>query len=509
MPCSNPDCCQNKTKTPKSLWMATAPDTAYPTLNSSVEAEVVVIGGGIAGLLTAYELICRGHSVILLEGRKIVSGVTGNTTAKITSQHDVIYHTLEKKFSKEAAATYANANEAGLARIKEICRKESIDCELTSARTYVFTRDEKKRQELEKEAAAAKSAGLEAKFTDEALELPFETVGAVRVEDQAYFHPRKFLLGVGEAIIKAGGQIYENSRVTDLDEKGEKVVASLENGEKVLADKAVIATNFPFMDKGFYSSRLEPHRSYAVAITGPDIKMDHMYLEDSGLMYRPYGKNGVIISGQGHRVGEADSAEKFLELEREVMEQYPAAVIEYRWATHDAMPADKVPLIGQYRPDLSRIFTATGYKGWGMAAAGFTGLLLADLIEEKENPWAQFFSPSRLASFKPSIKLVEHNLKSAKHFVDERLTETDSIDDVRNGEGRIIRQGAKLVAVYKDEKGLAKAVSATCTHLGCTVAWNKAEKTWDCPCHGSRFELDGSVIQGPAVKPLQSVELNG
>lgn len=508
MPCSNPNCCQNRPADglPESVWLATTPATAYPALEGDLSVDVAVIGGGIAGLMTAYELAARGHKVAILEAGRIAEAVTGNTTAKVTSQHHLVYNFLIKKHGRERARLYGQAQEAGLARIAELVEKHGIDCHFTRARAYTYTQNPDEVEKVKAEAEAAKSLGLPAHFTDQ-TELPFTVSGAIYFEDQAHFHPRKFLLALAEEITNAGGQIFEQTRALAVDEQGGGQVIRTAKGE-VKAKAVVLATHYPFIDHSVYAVRMQPNRSYAV-LAEVDRPIEHMYISvGDRRSFRPYSKTAIIIGGEGHEVGKADERGQYQKLELYAKETARAKQIQYRWSAHDHTAVDRVPLIGQYLPGKKGVFVATGFGAWGMTSGAVAGLLLSDLMEEKPNSWAEAFNPNRLRSLKPNQRLLAQGKSAVQGLAVERIKNVFKDSELPDpGEGKIITKHGRQLAVHRAEDGTLVVRSAVCTHMGCIVAWNSAEKTWDCPCHGSRFTSDGQVKHGPAVKDLETVNI--
>lgn len=423
-----------------SLWHETAALPSFPVLNKKIKADALIIGGGIAGLLTAYFLKEKGISCVLLESGKICSGTTGNTTAKITLQHGLIYSELIKK-GTDTAKGYYEANRQALEKYKELSQK--IKCDFEIKENYIYSTDS--RQKIEKELDALQKIGADGSFA-ESLSLPFPTVGAIRTENQAQFHPLLFASAIAKDL-----DIYENSRVIEMKEN----TAVTELGS-VTAENVIVASHFPFINKhGLYSLKLYQHRSYVLALENGD-ELNGMYLDEkeNGLSFRNY-RNLLLMGGGGHRTGKKGG--NYAELRRKARQYYPDAQEKFRWAAQDCMSLDSMPYIGSYSKNTHNLYTLTGFNKWGMTGAMSGALILCDLLTGKTNAFTELFSPSR-----------------------SMLTP------------QILINGAESLAGY-----LFPTVKR-CPHLGCALHYNKTEHSWDCSCHGSRFTKSGRVIDGPA-----------
>ncbi|MDT4952228.1 MAG: hypothetical protein QOJ02_366 [Acidobacteriota bacterium] len=500
---------------PVSLWLATTPETDFPQLKSDLSVDVAIIGGGIAGITTALLLKERGAKVAVIEARRIAASVTGNTTAKVTSQHGLIYDHLVSQFGMEGAQAYADSQQAALEKIASLVEANRIDCDFTRTNAYVYTEEEDELKRITAEVEAATKLGLPASYV-ETTPLPFEIKGAIQFSNQARFHPRKYLLALARKIQGDGSNIFEETRALDIEEEDSTCRVATDQGV-VKAGKVVIASHFPFYDHGMYFARMHPKRSYVLGCRLSGEAPEGMFITSDAPFHsfrsNPLETGGEIwmVGGENHKTGQGgDTREHYTNLERWARERFDVETIEYRWSTQDNVTVDRVPYIGKASSGSEHLFVATGFGGWGMTNSTVSAIILSDLVLGRENAWSSLYDPNR---FKPltSVKdLVVENVDVAKHFVGDRLSvkEEESVPDLMEGEGRVVELDDEKVAICKLEGGATHAVSATCTHMGCVVAWNGAEKSWDCPCHGSRFNYDGTVIQGPANKDLKKVSLN-
>lgn len=425
----------------ESVWQKTARMPEFGSLEGEADTDVLIIGGGITGILCAHFLQERGINYMLAEGKEICRGVTGNTTAKITAQHGLIYAKLLKEAGAERTKLYLEANQKAVRKYAELAEKISCDFEEKSA--YVYSINDRKK--LEKEAEAYRVLGLDDTITEPA-ELPFSTAGAVRMERQAQFHPLKFLAGIA-----AGLNIYEHTFVTQL-----MPGRALTDKGSITYRKAIFATHYPIDNKhGGYFIKLYQHRSYVTAWEQA-AHMDGMYVDEAkkGMSFRSFG-DLLLVGGGGHRTGKRGG--NWQELREFMQRYYPEAVEKYHWAAQDCMPLDHAPYIGVYSPFMQECYVASGFRKWGMTSAMVSAMLLADLVQEKENPYARVFCPART-----------------------------------------IFTGQMLCNLSESVWNMLTPTVPRCPHLGCALKWNPAERSWDCPCHGSRFAENGKVLDNPA-----------
>ncbi|MGH2807560.1 MAG: FAD-dependent oxidoreductase [Actinomycetota bacterium] len=492
-----------------SYWLDSTSLPDYPAIDNDLEVDVCVIGGGIVGITTALLLKRAGKRVAVLEALKLLHGTTGYTTAKVTAGHSLMYQTLESKHGRDVAAAYAAAQEGAVDRVALWVDELSIDCDFERRSDFVYCLSESDVAKIRKEAEAKQRAGLVASFTKE-TDLPFEVAGAVRLENQAQFHPVKYVERLAQEVDGDGSHVFEKSRVTNVKEGDPCEVAA--GNAKVRAAHVVVATNYPLLDRGFFFARVHPKRSYVVA--GPIDTADApegMYISTEptrSVRSTPYkdGKRLLIVGGEGHSVGQNyDTAPQYEALARWAAERYGLSDIHYRWSAQDGTTVDELPYIGTLRRGTDRIYTATGFAKWGMTNGTVAAVIMSDEILGRENKWGPIFDPHRVTLKESATKFVTENTKVAMHWVRDRVLhpQRGSFDDLAAGDAAVRQVGVRNLAAYRDGDGELHVVSAICTHLGCIVSFNTAEKSWDCPCHGSRFTPDGTVLQGPAVKPLK------
>lgn len=495
---------------PTSLWQATVEATDYPRLRGQVSVDVAIIGGGLAGISAATFLKDAGKSVAVLEARRVGQGVTGHTTAKVTALHGLIYDKLIRNFGVERARAYADANRTAINEVRRLVAEHAIDCDPKTTTAYTYTEDESEREAFSAEVQAARQVGLAVEpVTD--TPLPFRVAAAIKLGDQSQFHPLKYLLALASRVPTGDSHLFEQSRVLSY-EPGSPSKVVTASGE-VIAKDVILATNFPIGDKALYSFRMKPMRSYVLGVRlpaglYPELK-DSMLLGTSpgnSVRTQEDGDGTVLLlGGEGHVTGEGGSTtERYLRLERWATERFGGHEVEFRWSAHDQQTLDGAPYIGKAGPGLEHLFVATGFGGWGMTHSTISGMLLRDLIVGRQNPWSEVYSPTRI-NLHGVVDLLETGVRSTRHLVVDRLMADDQWS-VERGSGEVVRDGGRMVALYRDDQGELTRLSAACTHLGCVVSWNDAERSWDCPCHGSRFEAGGEVIQGPAIKPLERLE---
>lgn len=484
-------------------WTATCSPPSFPELRGQIDVDVAVIGGGIVGISAARFLKDRGMTVAVIEAMRVGQGVTGRATAKVTSQHGIVYQTLEQKFGESCARIYAEAQQAGLRRIRELSQAHGIDADLETMPGYIYTMDDAYAAKIETEVEAARRAGLPASLTRD-TGLPFEVAAAMRWDDQAQFHPIKYVAGLARTIPGEGSHVFENSRATDWDPK--RVATA---GGSVTARHVVMATNLPLGQVGLFYSTNHPKAEPVVA--APIERVPPAFyknVEQPGRSLRTHrhlGRTYAVAVGTHFKPGHSVEEERknFAELESWLKETFAAGEIEYRWVNEDYTPMDGAPFIGWSSNIGDAYLVATGFDAWGFTNGTAAGMIIADLAAGEDNAWLELFDARRVKPLAGGRKFVQENLQVAGHLLGGYLSaKPHSFDAIGTGEAKVVEIDGEKIAAFRDEGGRIHAVSAVCTHMGCVLGWNHTDRTWDCPCHGSRFGLSGEVLHGPAVQYL-------
>ncbi len=490
-----------------SIWRATASAPTYPPLSGDAHREVVIVGAGITGLTCAVVLAEAGAEVTVVEGSRIGAGTTGGTTGKVTSQHGLIYHQLVEQHGEEVARGYGEANQAAVGLVRDLINRHDIEADLTPSDAFVYSEDRRQLQRLEREVAVAQRLGLPAHWS-QSTDLPFDVVGAVRFDGQAHLHALKYLDGLARTLTEdLGGTIHEHTRAVSVSEDGGRKVVETDRG-RMTADHVVLATLMPIVDRGFEFARTEPSMTYGVAGTVDGAVPEGMYIsaEEPTRSIRHYHDSDdafVIVVGESHRTGaDHDTATHEERLAGFARERFAVRDVRYRWSAQDFVPVDLMPLIGEIAL-APQVYVATGFNKWGLTNGTVAAWILNDRITGRDNPYADLFSTSRTTLTTSAKRFLEHNLDAAKRFVGDRVRPDGySLDDIPAGGAGVVLVDGELLAVSKAPDGTVTARSAVCRHLGCIVRWNPAESSWDCPCHGSRYAPDGTVLCGPATTPL-------
>lgn len=471
----------------KSIWSQTVEIPERKMLKEDEVTDVAVIGAGMAGLLTAYYLQQEGKKVIVLEADRIAGGQTKNTTAKLTSQHGMIYDSLIKNYGVKKARLYAEANETAIVEYENLIKEKQMDCHFEKLSSYLYSI--KDGEKLKREAEAAASLGIKAYFTEKS-ELPFMTAGAVCFEEQAQFHPLEFVKQLSECLT-----IYEKTRAIKV--RGHCIET---NHGRVFAKYIVFTTHYPFLNiPGLYFARQHQERSYVLALSGIP-KWEGMYYsaDDNGLSFRWF-EDTLLLGGGAHRTGKMNTECGYSFLRKKAEEYYPECKEITCWSAQDCVTHDEIPFIGRFSMIKPYWYVATGLKKWGMTGSMVAAKVICDQICGKISPYESLFMPKRLHLKTSCGKLCKDIGISVAGLVKGHFhLPFGSIDQLSVGQGKIIRIGFRRYGVYKDEQGRIYKVSVKCPHLGCELVWNHAEKTWDCPCHGSRFYYDGKLIDNPA-----------
>ena len=491
-----------------SYWNATAPASDFPALAGEIEVDVAIVGGGIVGATTARILKDRGLKVALVEARRVGEEVTGKSTAKITSQHNIAYTNIARTFGEDGARLYAEANQKGLETIRALAGRHDIRCNLETKPAFTYTRDESEVEAIEKEVELARRLGLPASVTRH-TGLPFEVETAMRWDEQAQFHPVRYVKGLASTIPGDGSSVFENSRVTDWDPQRIATEAG-----SVRARHVVMATHLPLGQIGLFYTENYPHMHPVIMGRAERGRVpDGMYISVEAPRHSTRGhlddegRAWMIFTGPSFTHGEVEKErESFADLEAFARDHF-GVTADYRWTNEDYRSMDHVPYVGWSSSLKEAYLVATGFNAWGITNGTAAALLLADLVEERDNPWLKLFDSTRIKPVASAKEFAKGNAATASHLVGGYLArKLHSFDELAPGEAAILKIDGHNVAGYRDEHGALHAVSAVCTHMGCIVGWNETDRSWACPCHGSRFALDGNVIHGPAVTALEPVD---
>jgi glycine/D-amino acid oxidase-like deaminating enzyme/nitrite reductase/ring-hydroxylating ferredoxin subunit len=488
---------------PHSLWLSSTSIPRFPSLQQDLESDVVIVGAGITGLTAGLLLAERGLRVVILERDSIGSGETGHTTAHVTTALDAGYHYIRRTYGSENAKLVADAASASLGMIASLVSRFEIHCHFRRVDAWTYTEKRGYVAELKREAAAARESGLNAEWS-ETVPLPFETRGAVRWRDQAQLHAGEYLAGLARAAVAAGVQIFCETLVSEIDD-GTAITA----GGCVRAGAILQATNVPISGFTMVHTKTAPYRTYAMAFPIDTPRHDGLFWDTADPYHYIRCQDTdqgtyLIVGGEDHRVGgEEDSDARFDALTAYARDYFDVETPRYRWSGQIIEPHGGLPLIG----GSDGRYIATGYSGQGITMGTFGAMLISDLIAGVENRWKDLFDPSRSVPDMTARDFILENLAFPKRVIKDRLTSHDvegsSFATLAAGQAAILRIDGKKVAAWRDENGSLHAVSAVCTHMKCDVAWNDAERSWDCPCHGSRFTPDGDVLNGPASEPLE------
>lgn len=497
-----------------STWMATAEVPEYPALQENTEADVCVIGAGIAGLSTTYELLLEGKSVVVLDDGKIGGGETSRTTAHLSNVIDDDLSVIRSLHGERGLKLAVESHGAAIDRIEQIAREENISCDFLRLDGYLFAAAEDDAGYIDDEFEAAQIAGMKVEKLESAPIDSFQTGPCLRFENQGQFHVLKYLSGLARAITARGGRIFNGTHVEEI-ESGETVSVKTESGFTVKAKFLVVATNSPVNDWVKMHTKQHPYRTYVVGARVPKGSIADSLFWDSEDPYhyarlQPLDESNevLIVGGEDHKTGQEDDADvRYERLEAWTRERWPQAKeFEYHWSGQVLETIDGLGFIGQNPGNEPNVFIQTGDSGMGITHGVLGSLILRDLVAGRENEWATLYDPSR------------KNLRAAGEFIREAANmaaqykdlvtggDVGSEEEIAAGEGAILRRGLSKIAAYRDEAGMLHERSAVCPHLGCIVAWNSEEKTWDCPCHGSRFDGCGKVVNGPSKADLAEIE---
>ncbi|HYX80861.1 MAG TPA: FAD-dependent oxidoreductase [Gemmatimonadales bacterium] len=501
----------------ESLWSASVEMPHYPPLDRDLVTDVVVVGAGIAGMSVAYHLAEAGHSVVVLDDGPIGGGITSRTSAHLSCAMDNSYTIVESRRGAEITRLAAASHLAAIDRIEAIALAEAIDCDFERVEGFLFLPPGEKIKTLEDELEAARRAGAPVKRVPRAPLDFFDTGPCIHYANQAQFHPLKYLTGLARAIAGRGGRIFGGSHVTRI--QGGKAAHVTAGIHQVHAATIVVATNAPVNDRVFMMTKMAPYMTYVIGARIPsasvpkglywDMDDPYHYVRVHTISTKGEGPHDIlIVGGEDHKTGQAEDTERrHQRLERWARRRFPMIEgIEFRWAGQVMESVDGLAFIGPNPGRHDNIYIATGDTGMGMTHGTIAGILISDLISERPNPWADVYDPSR-KPVRAAAKFLKENANVARQYLDwVGPGDEASLDDIPPGGGAIVRDGLKKVAAYRDARGIVHEFSAVCPHLGCIVQWNPTERTWDCPCHGSRFDKRGEVINGPSNEDLHRID---
>ena len=497
-----------------SLWLKENKIENFSTLDKNIESEICIIGGGIFGISTAYYLSKYGYKVVLVERDKIASKVTGHTTAKITSQHGLIYHYLLNQYGKDFARKYYLANQKAIGNIEKIINTNNIECDFKKQTSNVYTTNTSEIAKIEEEIKALEELDIEARKIEDSP-LPFDIVSGIEFQNQAQFNPIKYISGLVNKIKENKGLIFENTTCYDIKKEGNGYICYTKNNE-IKAKYVVIATQYPFINfPGIYFAKMYQSSSYVIGIDAKTKLFDGMYINIQSPIYSfrtaiDDGKEILLLGGLDHKTGEnIEYKDSYGLLEEKAKEWYPNCEIKYHWSTRDCITLDKIPYIGEFSNILPNIYVGTGFNKWGMTSSNVAARIITDKITGKENEYEEVFKATRVNPTVNKDEVKNMVSQTAKSLVVERLkgSSKENIENMKQETGQILEIDGEKVGVYKDIEGKVFAVKPVCTHLGCILNWNNADKTWDCPCHGSRFDYTGKNINNPAIKDLEKVDI--
>lgn len=503
----------------KSVWQATALMPKFSPLSDNLNVEVCIVGGGIAGLTTAYLLMKEGLKVCVLEAFDLASGQTGKTTAHFVTALDDRFFEIEKMHGEDGAKIAADSHRVAIEKVEKIIRDEKIECDLERLDGYLFAKGDARVNVLEKELEAARRAGLvDVELMANSALGSFNTGQCLRFPNQMQIHPLKYLAALAKIITDRGGLIYTGSRVKEF-HGGDLAFVKTESGHKVTARSIVVATNSPVNDLFAIHTKQAPYRTYVLGLKVPkgslptglywDTLDPYHYIRleksDSDL------HEVLIVGGEDHKTGQDDYPEKrFENLERWTRDRFPMATdILYQWSGQVMEPVDGMAFLGHNPMDRNNVYVITGDSGNGMTHCTIGAMLISDQIMGRENRWEKLYNPSRIL-LRATPEFLKENLNVAAQYGNWFAAKAKpNFADLVAGEGTVFRDGLKMVAAFKNESGDVELMSASCPHLAGVVSWNGVEQSWDCPCHGSRFDAHGKVIEGPAVNDLKKIESLG
>lgn len=499
---------------PEPYWRDSVELPSFPELNDSIKTDVGIVGGGITGITAAYLLAKEGLKVSLIDAGVILNGTTGHTTAKITAQHGLIYDEFKQHFGPEKASLYYQANMDAKQLIEKLIDQYKIKCDYQQEDAYMYATSEEYQAKLETEKKAYDELGIPSELTN-SIPLGLSVKSALCLKEQAQFHPLKYLKTLAKEAVNNGADFYENTTAVNVEYNKHPAIVT-RKGQRITCRYVIQASHYPFYDgQGFYPTRMYPERAYIIAAKIPEKFPGGIYInaESPTRSIRSTQMNGKdlwLFAGENHKTGQGQSTMKHYDtLQQFAEEKFGISDYVYRWSAQDLTTLDKMPYIGPVTDDEDSVFVATGFRKWGMTNGTIAARIISDRILEKENPYAELYSPSRFQADPSVRKFFSANADVAKHLIKGKLEYTnDNISKLNPDSAITTRINGMRAGVYMDKESKLHAVDTTCQHLGCETNWNSGDRTWDCPCHGSRYSYTGEVLEGPANEPLNKVELD-
>lgn len=499
-----------------SYWIDSANKTNYPKLTKDIVVDVCIIGGGLTGITSAYLLSQEGLKVALVDKDKMGMGVSAYTTGKLTSQHDIFYSYLMEEFGIIFAKKYLEANEEAIKLAKDIINKENINCDFEVQDSYIYTQSMNDIKKIEVEADSLKALGINSEYLKQ-IPLPTKIFAAVKFPNQAQFHIRKYILGLLNSLENKDCQMYENTKVVDVKQERDRCITYLENN-KIISKYAIIASHYPVINfPGYHFLKMYQDMSYVIMVDPKENVPDNgMYITSESptksirTVLDNNGKRFLLVTGLEHKVGANDVEldNKYKELEDYIKTIYPNSETLYKWSNQDCISLDKVPYIGEFSKFMPNIYIATGYKKWGMSTSHVAAQIITDKILGNENKYAEIFNSRRLNPIRNYSEFGNILKQTTYSWVLNRITPPKELyENLNPGTGGVVKYNGKKLGIYKDENGEVFAIKPYCGHLGCELSWNNLEKTWDCPCHGSRYDYKGRYMIEPTKKDLKQVKI--
>ena len=491
-----------------SYWILSSKNSHYETLNKNEQTDCLIVGSGIVGLTTAYLLAKENREVIIIDANTVGGGSSGRNTGKVTSQHGLIYNAISKKHSPKKARMYYDANEEGMKLVEDIINEHNISCDLKKVPSFVYTLDENYIKDIKNEYETCKELKIPCDYYDHINGIPLDVKGALCFKEQIQFHPKKYIDQLAKINKDLGVKIYENTSAIDI-EVAEKYVIKTDKGYSIECNNLIIASSNPWYDGlRLYFAKEEASRSYLICTKLKEKILDGNYInvEEPRRTFRNYedesGERYLIIGGQDHKTGKCDNeGESYDIIEDYAKNNFKVGEVISKWSAQDYLPYDEVPYIGRINSKENNIYIVTGTNKWGLSNGSIGAKIITDLITKNSSEYEELYNPSRVKSYLNS-KFIESSVEMAYDYIKGKINSGDDRLPQKD-EGKTITINGERYGAYRDAKGYLYIVDITCTHLGCELRFNSAEKSWDCPCHGSRFNYKGEILNGPALKPLK------